>query len=291
MDHDRLNGAVSDFMSDKERVETGHATGVPGLVAFEAAQPTQPQATVYPPLACLTLQGSKELVLGGQTHRFSAGQTVVVGHDLPVTTRIADASPRAPYRALVYLIDMPLLRSLYDQISDTAPDATAPSVTTASSDPAFSGAMARYFALRDDPDAAAVLGPLIRKELHFHLLRLPQAAILRRLLSRDSHDSRIARAIAHLRDHFRNPLSVADLAGIAGMGASSFHAHFRAATQTTPLQYQKELRLLEARRLMTEDRHSVSAAAFGVGYESATQFSREYARKFGAPPSVDARAA
>jgi AraC-like DNA-binding protein len=129
--------------------------------------------------------------------------------------------------------------------------------------------------------------PLIRKELHFRLLLAPHGAMLRQLVSHDSHASCIARAIERIRESFRAPLAVPELAQAAGMSPSSFHKHFKTITETTPLQYQKDLRLLEARRLLQEGHHSVSETAFEVGYESPTQFSREYARKFGASPRND----
>ena len=149
----------------------------------------------------------------------------------------------------------------------------------------------RYLDLLDHPKDARVLAPLVRRELHYRLLMSSSGGMLRSLLRRDSHASRIADAIGSLREGFRGPLDIGALARHAGMSPSSFHKHFRSVTRTTPLQYQKDLRLAEARALLRGGRHSVSTAAFEVGYESPSQFSREYSRKFGLPPQSDRRAA
>ena len=155
-------------------------------------------------------------------------------------------------------------------------------------DPAWLDPLERYLALMNRPLDARVLGPSLLREIHYRLLSSPIGGMLRNLLAVDSHASRIAKAIVQMRKGFRSPLAVADLARTAGMSASSFHDHFRSVTGTTPLQYVKELRLIEARRLLSDESCSVSAAAYCVGYESPTHFSRDYSRKFGCPPSQDA---
>lgn len=154
-------------------------------------------------------------------------------------------------------------------------------------DPGLLDALRRYLALADCPADSKVLGPLTSKEIHFRLLMAPFGAMLRRLLRRDSNASAIARAIGHIRGNISAPVAIPELARQVGMSPSAFHKHFKTITSTTPLQYQKELRLLEARRLLRTAGASVTAAAFDVGYESPSQFSREYARKFGIPPSHD----
>jgi AraC-like DNA-binding protein len=154
-------------------------------------------------------------------------------------------------------------------------------------DPTLLDALRRYLELVDSPADAKVLGPLVSREIHYRLLVAPFGGMLRRLIRRDSNASAIARAIGHLRGDLCSPVVIPDLARRVGMSTSSFHKHFKAVTATTPLQYQKELRLLEARRLLTTGGASVTAVAYEVGYESSSQFSREYARKFGVPPSRD----
>lgn len=142
----------------------------------------------------------------------------------------------------------------------------------------------RYLELMDAPLDAQVLGPMIVREIHFRLLMSPIGGMLRNLLSVDSHASRIAKAIIRIRNKFREPLVVAELAEIAGMSPSSFHEHFKSVTGTTPLQYQKDLRMIEAREILMRGACSVSIAGFEVGYESPTHFSRDYSRKFGCSP-------
>lgn len=292
MDLHDLNRHVGEFLRNKTPAEKGVACGVQGLFAFESIRPTPVEATLYVPIACLTLQGTKETTVGSRSHRFPAGETVIVSHDLPVTSRVTEASPDHPYRALVLLLDVSLLRSLYDQLGDTAPEEDGVgAIEVAVADEGFTDALARYFLLARNPIEARVLGPLIYKELHFRLLVARHGRMLRRLLHLDSYASRVGRAIAHIRQNYQRQIAVPDLARIAGMSGSSFHAHFRAITETTPLQYQKDLRLIEARRLLSEQGQQVSATAFEIGYESPTQFSRDYARKFGASPRNDIRAA
>ena len=285
---DDLNRAVGDFIRKSGGAPKGMPTGVPGLCAFERETPTPIESTLYQPIVCLTLQGVKETVLGDKVRLFQPGGAAIVSHDLPVASQIIEASPAQPYRSLVLLLDLGVLRSLYDQLGDEAIEETeADAIAVGAADDEFVDAIARYFALADKPVDAQVLAPLIQRELHFRLLTARHGGMLRRLLDLDSYASRIARAIAHIRQHFREPIAIADLAKSAGMSASSFHAHFRAIAETTPLQYQKELRLIEAKRLLSEEAASVSAAAYEVGYESPTQFSREYSRMFGVTPRND----
>lgn len=296
MDLQELNQAV-DACTRGARAGLGHAgkepfADLPGLAVFESRAPTEIQTTLYTPAVCLTLQGSKEYGVGAGKQRSRPGHLLIVSHDLPVTSRIVEASAARPYRALVLLLDIALLRSLVDEVgAEALVERQSKAMQVEAAERAFIDAFARYFALTGSPLEAQVMAPLIRKELHFRLLTANHGGMLRRLLNHDSHASRIGRAIALIRQNFREPIAVAALAKAAGMSASSFHAHFRAITETTPLQYQKELRLIEARRLLIEQGLTVSAAAFGVGYESPTQFSREYSRKFGAPPRHHLQAA
>ncbi len=243
------------------------------------------EATVYNPVICLILQGSKETHIGTQSVSLTRGDALLVSHDLPVTSKITKASPECPYLALILSLDIGLVRSLYDQVGEVASDdAHAKSLSKSQADPAWIEPLTRYIRLADNRLEAQVLGPLILKEIHFRLLMSPMGGMLRNLLSVDSHASRIAKAIARIRAKFREPLVVADLAKLTGMSQSSFHEHFKAITGTTPLQYQKDLRMIEARNLLARGVHTVSVAGFEVGYESPTHFSRDYSRKFGCSP-------
>jgi AraC-like DNA-binding protein len=254
------------------------------LLLLRQNAPSPIEAMMYDPVLCLILQGGKQVSFGKRTLAFGAGECLLVSHDLPVVSQIT----RAPYLALVFQIDLATIRRLYDEVSPSALDgADGRSAETQVADAGLVDALQRYLALADTPEDAAVLGPLIAKELHYRLLTAPFGGMLRSLIRHDSHASAIARAIGHIRGDIRAPLAVPDLARRVGMSASSFHKHFKTITRTTPLQYQKELRLLEARQLLRTHGASVTGAAYDVGYESPSQFSREYARKFGVPPSKD----
>lgn len=259
---------------------------LPNLSVLKRDAPSGLDAMLYDPVICLILQGSKSVSAGAQTVTLTPGDALVVSHDLPVVSRITRASASAPYLALILTLDTATIRGLYDQLSETAPPDTAASpLAAAPADPAWLEPLARYLALSRQPLDAAVLGPATLREIHYRLLLSPIGASLRALLRPDSHASRIARAIHKLRAEFRTPLAMPDLALSAGMSLSSFHAHFKAVTGTTPLQYLKDLRLIEARTLLATGEHSVSQAAFAVGYESPTHFSRDFSRKFDHPPS------
>ena len=246
------------------------------------------EAMVYEPVMCLILQGSKVTSIGDQTVELLPGDALLVSHDLPVVSRITRASRQEPYLALILSLDLGLARSLYDQVADApALDAPARSLAASPAGKSLLEPLVRYFELMDNPMDARVLGPSILREIHYRLLLSPAGRMLRHLLVADSHASRISKAIRKVRAEFRSALSVPDLARTAGMSASSFHEHFKSVTGTTPLQYQKDLRLIEAKTLLLSRNHTVSEAAYAVGYESPTHFSRDYSRKFGLPPSRD----
>ena len=257
---------------------------LPGLGFYRRTAPTSFESAVYDPIVCLILQGRKETTIGDRQFSVRAGQCIIVSHDLPVMSRIVEASPTAPYLAMIARLDISELRNLHDEVPAPLPD--EPSAYAVSDvDDRILDVMVRYAALVDEPTGVGVLAPLVRRELHFRLLTASNGAMLRTLLRRDSHASHISRAIERLRADFREAIEVPELARSVGMSPSSFHRHFKLVTATTPLQYQKDLRLTEARRLLMTGDHSVSTAAFEVGYESTTQFSREYSRKYGVPPS------
>ncbi len=255
-----------------------------GLLLLRQDSPSPLEAMLYEPVLCLILQGGKQVSIGEQTLAFGPGECLLVSHDLPVCSRIT----AAPYLALVFAVDVSTIRTLYDEVAQAALDSEHARVAeTHRADPGLLDALQRYLALADSPADAKVLGPLISKEIHYRLLVAPFGGMLRSLIRRDSHASAIARAIGHIRGDIRSPITVPDLARRVGMSASSFHNHFKTITSTTPLQYLKELRLLEARQLLRTGGASVTTAALDVGYESPSQFSREYVRKFGVSPSQD----
>lgn len=277
---------ASQYYLDK----SGNVQKLPGLSIYRRDAVSEIEAMIYEPVVCLILQGCKVTAIGNQRVELQPGNALLVSHDLPVVSRITRASKQEPYVAVILSLDLGLVRSLYDQVADApmpAVDARSLSVTPA--DPEWLAPLTRYFELMDNPMDATVLGPSILREIHYRLLLSPIGRMLRRLLIADSHASRIAKAIHMLRAGLRSPLRVPDLADTAGMSLSSFHEHFKSVTGTTPLQYQKDLRLIEARALLVDQGQRVSEAALSVGYESPTHFSRDYSRKFGLSPSRDAR--
>jgi AraC-like DNA-binding protein len=216
-----------------------------------------------------------------------AGECLLVSHDLPVVARVV----KAPYLALVFDVELDTLRELYVLMADSMPPAAqSRSLAVHPCDAPLVDALHRYLALAGAPPMdAAVLAPLVSREIHYRLATAPFGGMLRDLSRHDSHSSAVARAIARLRSDFRSPVQIPDLARSVGMSASSFHKHFKTITASSPLQYRKALQLLEARRLLRAGALSVTEAALEVGYESAAQFSRDYARKFGASPKHDVR--
>jgi AraC-like DNA-binding protein len=247
-------------------------------------QPTSFEAAIYEPVIILILQGRKETVLGADSFPMGVGECLLVSHDLPVIARVT----KTPYLALIFDVELATLRDLYEAMADARPAAAQPrSLAVHTCDAKLVDALHRCLALAGARTDAAVLGPLVSREIHYRLATAPFGGMLRDLIRHDSHASAIARAIAQLRRDFRAPVQIPELARSVGMSASSFHKHFKAITASSPLQYRKGMQLLEARRLLRAGTLSVSTAAFDVGYESAAQFSRDYARKFGASPRHD----
>jgi len=288
---DRLLERTKRALAASQGENAGHERALAlGLQLLCERSPTEFEASIYEPVVCLILQGEKVTTIGNQTQLVSAGKCIVVSHDLPVLARVTKASHEHPYLAVIVKLDLTVLRSLYDEVDHLQLEpAAARSMAIAPIAPLLEDVVSRYLDLLEDPLSARVLLPLVRKELHFRLFLSKPGAMLRSLIHRDSNESNIARAIKTLREDHRRSWDVAELAKSVGMSASAFHKHFKAVTSTTPLQYQKALRLTEARGLLRAGPHSVASAAFAVGYESASQFSREYARKFGRPPSRDLR--
>jgi AraC-like DNA-binding protein len=281
---DELIEQASRRISSSHRGQPPVIEPMAGLRLLQQHSTSSSEPGLYEPVLCLILQGRKQVSVGDRTLSFGPGECLLVSHDLPVCSSIT----KAPYLALVFEVDIAAVRKLYDEVAESAPDSTrALAAETHRASPGLLDALRRYLALADSPADAKVLGPLTSKEIHYRLLMAPFGGMLRLLIRHDSNASAIARAIGHIRGEIRSPITIPDLARQVGMSASSFYQHFKRTTSTTPLQYQKELRLLEARRLLRTGGASVTTAAFEVGYESSSQFSREYARKFGVSPSQD----
>lgn len=265
---------------------------LPNVTVIRRDDITTFEAMVYRPVLCLILRGAKETSIGDQVISLRAGDALLVSHDLPVVAKITEASPAEPYLAVILSLDLSLIRSLYEMVgSHIDHNDKARSLCAGPAEQSVVEPLGRYLSLMNAPLEARVLGPSVLREIHFRLLMSPIGGMLRSLLSIDSHASRIATVIQVMRSRFRETISIGDLAGIAGMSPSVFHQRFKSVTGTSPLQYQKNLRLIEARSILAAGQDSVSSVGFAVGYESPTHFSRDYARKFGVPPSRDHRSA
>ena len=244
-------------------------------------------AVIYEPMLCLVLQGAKQAMFGNHTVRYSPSTYFVASVELPAAGRIVMASQEQPCIAVGLSLDIGSVATLLsNEHLDNEPEVAGFAVSPVTPD--LMDAWHRLLNLLDEPSAAPILAPLIEREILFRLLQGPNGAMLRQFAFSDSRLSRIRRAIARIRKQFDEPIRINELANIAGMSAASFHRHFKAVTATTPLQYQKALRLQAARRLLLIER-DVSQAGFSVGYQSASQFTREYTRLFGVSPARDAR--
>ncbi len=265
-------------------------TPVPGLTVVRETVPGQLQYAINRPLVALVLQGRKRVTMGSRTFEFGAGDSLLITADVPTVSQIIQASPAAPYFSLVLDLDQSLVADLAQEIG-SAPYAAGQPVSVDPTEREVADAALRLMRLVDRPAQLRVLQAQLLRELHFWLLSGRHGGAIRSLGITDSHAQRIGRAVALIREQFSAALRVDALARAAGMGASAFHEHFRAITSLTPLQFQKQLRLIEARRLMLTEGAPISNAAYAVGYESVTQFTREYGRFFGQPPARDIRSA
>ncbi|SEM19262.1 transcriptional regulator, AraC family [Pseudoxanthomonas sp. GM95] len=261
-------------------------TPIPGLTTIRSTTPTELDHAISRPLACLVLQGSKQVTTGTRSHSFDAGDSLLITADVPTVSQITRASAVAPYLSLVLDLDAAVIADLSAQmpaVSHRPGEAVRAEPTEAE----VTDAALRLMRLLDRPAALPVLHAQLVRELHYWLLAGRHGDAIRQLGWPEGHVQRVARAVALLRAEYTQPLPVERLAAAAGMSASAFHQHFRSVTSLSPLQFQKQLRLIEARRLMRSDGVTASSAAFTVGYESISQFTREYGRMFGLPPVRD----
>jgi len=275
---------------DQSRLRQGalfHEASGTHLLRHEA--PSGQNATVYRPLLCLVLQGAKEVGTNTKTITVRAGQSLIVSHALPVLSRITEAAPDLPYVALVFPLDLDLLRSLAPAVSPSAnPRPSEPfSIHLCDTDEEIDDALRRYFNQCETVAARRLLAPITAREIHARLLMGQHGETLHKLLWHESTASRIFEATRNIQTHLARTIVVKELARDVGMSSSAFFEQFKAVTGTSPLQYQKDLRLLRARDALQTSSAKVSEIAFGVGYESSAQFSREYSRKFGRSPRQD----
>ena len=266
-----------------------HTTGIPGLSLFRREGLTGPMSGQYEPSLCLVAQGSKRVLLGEDTYVYDARHFLVTSVHLPTVAEITEASPEKPYLGLKLLLDLKEVSRLMVD-SQLPPPRSQPSgrgMATGTVTPSLINAFERLIGLLEEEKDIPLLAPLIQREILYRLLVGEQGMRLRQIALEGSLSHQIARSTEWLRSHFAEPLRIEELARQAGMSPSTFHHHFRRVTALSPLQYQKQLRLMEARRLMMVERLDAATAGFQVGYESPSQFSREYSRRFGAPPLRD----
>ncbi|MEO8490052.1 AraC family transcriptional regulator [Pseudomonas sp.] len=262
---------------------------IPGLGFYRRDKPATPVVCMVEPCIVLVAQGEKRMWVGGEGYPYDASRFLVTSLDIPANSEVLLASAQQPCLGLTFKLDLRILAELIAQ-SEMPPKRereVLKGVGIGTVTEGMLASFARLVALLDEPEAIPILAPLIQREIHYRLLQSDQSGRLRQICSIDGHGYRIAKAIDWLKLNYATALRVDELAARVQMSAATFHHHFRQLTAMSPLQYQKWLRLNEARRLMLNEHQDVSGAAYTVGYESPSQFSREYGRLFGDSPKRD----
>jgi AraC-like DNA-binding protein len=262
---------------------------VGGMKVFSTTRTTSPLGNVAEPVVSLVAQGAKRSVLGDQAFDYAAGQFVVITVDLPLISHITAASDAEPFLGCSLPLDPATIAQLLLEArlpARAAPD--GPAISLSDATPDLIDAAVRLLKLSGSPDDARVLAPAVRREIHWRLLTGPQGDLVRQVGLADSRVAVVARAIAWIKEHYDEVIRVEDLAAEVGLSVSSLNRHFRAATSMSPVQYQKQIRLQRARIRLLANPADVAGAGHAVGYTSASQFTREYRRLFGAPPGQDA---
>ncbi|HCG7250287.1 TPA: AraC family transcriptional regulator N-terminal domain-containing protein [Vibrio parahaemolyticus] len=272
---------------------TGNAnqydTPISGLRFSRWTTPTPPTSYTHNPSICLIAQGRKRVLLGEESFIYDANHFLISSVDLPIIANIIEASEEQPYLGLIIGLDLTEISQLIvdSELAFTQSKEAQKGIAVGELSESLLDAFVRLAELLDEDQNIKILAPIIKREIFYRLLMSEQGTRLHQIVTAGSHSHQIAKAIDWIKNNFVKPLSVGDLASYTGMSKSSFYTHFRSMTSMTPLQFQKKLRLSEARRLMLTENLDAMAATFKVGYESPSQFSREYSRLFGAPPSKD----
>jgi len=266
-----------------------HRTPVPSLTLMHATQSSeQPLESVYKPSICVVAQGAKTALLADEIYRYDASSYLVTSVELPIVGRIVEASPETPYLSLKLSFDVDVILDIVKNMNHPVSiPAASRGITVNQTSPGLLEALVRLLQLLDTPQDIPVLAPLITREILYRVLQSEQGALIQQFAVIGSHAYHIAQAIQVINREFNRPLMIEQLAKSVNMSPSAFHKHFKRVTAMSPLQYQKTVRLQEARRLMLTENVQSSDAAFRVGYESPSQFSREYARMYGRPPMLD----
>lgn len=265
-------------------------TGIPRLNLIRGSRPTGPLHALHEPALCIVARGKKRVLLGEEAFLYGPGQYLVVSVDLPVVAQVLEADPEAPYLCFRLDLDAAKLGELFTEsgLDAASGKESGPGLSVGQIDPGLLGAVVRLLRLLETPRDIGVLAPLAEREILYRLLTGDQAPTIRRIALSGGKLGQVGRAIGWIKDHYREPFSVEALASEARMSTSALHHHFKAVTNMSPLQYQKRLRLQEARRLILGSSLDAATAGLSVGYGSPSQFSREYGRLFGAPPMRDA---
>lgn len=266
-----------------------HPTPIPGLTFFRSSSPSAPACNIVKSVFAMLAQGIKRVVLAEEAYEYDHRHYMITSVDLPLLGQIIEASPSRPYLGLAIDLDARKIGDMMSKLPSTRP--SSPKVSRGLAigllTPSIFDTVLRLARLLETPADIPVLAPLIEQELFYHLLTGDQGARLRDVALKGSQSHQIARAIQWINDRYKQPMAIDELAGAVSMSKSSLHHHFKAVTSMSPLQYQKTLRLQEARRLMLIEQLDAASASHRVGYESPSQFSREYRRVFGAPPLKD----
>ncbi|MDR1463268.1 MAG: AraC family transcriptional regulator [Azoarcus sp.] len=277
---------VAEFVGDgRERA----APCLPGLAFSQVREPTPPTSYLYDPSLSMIIRGKKRVRLGGTTYVYDESRFLLTAINLPTVTEVLEASPEAPYLSLLMRLDLRAARQMIADMDTHGTSAPVSGIAMATGPATIElfDAVKRLVDLLDRPRDLAHLGALIQREIIYRILTSPAGARFRETVLRGTQSQRTAKAIAWLKENYAQPLKVEALADVAGMGVSTLHHHFRAMTSMSPLRFQKHLRLHEARRILLAENVDAATAALRVGYESASQFNREYRRLFGAPPIRD----
>jgi AraC-like DNA-binding protein len=266
-----------------------HQTAVPSLTLMHTERLSEPMESVYKPSICVVAQGAKTATLADETYRYDPSTYLITSIELPIVGRIVEASPEVPYLSLKLGFDADIILEMMEKTNRPAsvPAETGRGITVNRMSADLLEAIVRLVRLLDAPEDIPVLAPLLVREILYRILQSEQGSLFYRFGTAGSHAHRIAQAIRLINRQYDRPLAVEQLAKSVNMSASAFHKHFKRATAMSPLQYQKTVRLQEARRFLLTESAQASDAAFRVGYESPSQFSREYARMFGKPPMRD----
>ena len=282
---------LAELIGEIAQTDGDYATPVPELMLYRRSAATDPMPCIYGMGLGMTVRGEKRVTLGSDIHDFMPGQTLVTSVDLPVVTYVTRASPAEPYLGLWLQLDARVIGQVAATMDFPTPATAGPSLgmTVATPDAGLRRALIQLIRLLREPALVPLVGPLIQQEIAVRLLTGEHGPTLRRLVMAGSPSQQIARVIAWLKQHFTKNFPMDDLATQAHMSPSTFRQHFREVAGMSPLQYLKQLRLQDARQLMLNEDIDAGSAAMRVGYESASQFSREYTRLFGAPPLRDIR--